>query len=440
MTTMDYLDSFALGFEITKLNVTTGFHGTISRLVEAAGKNYIELLNQVLDGALGEVTDEEVHNAITRASQYGNAQCVLNLLMYGAPADATDWDGDTCLILATCNNHMNVIKVLLEHGCDINETNDYGRNALHYAAWNGHVHLVQSLMSAHVNTASQDQYGDTALMLAALNGHFDVLKVLIETKCDVKVKNYDADTALHYAAKKGFLNCCELLVDAGAEVDTENQWDYTPLILAITENREDIVELLLEMGADVNQACTPKRGRSSLHHAVQRGNLQIVRLLLQYSCDVDIRDSSGNTPLISAVIQNHVEIVRLLLKANCDVKVIGRGVIQGQWVTCTLLDIAFEKGNYVLAQMLFLAGCDKVYLHPTVLDSLQDKVRNPALLKTLINRICCPDSLSEQCRYVIRESLGNCANKTAADLPLPKSVIKYIQLCDVDEICAQASS
>jgi ankyrin repeat protein len=408
--------------------------------VEAAGKNYIELLNQVLDGALGEVSDEELCNAITRASQYGNAQCVLNLLMYGAPADASDWDGDTCLILATCNNHMNVIKVLLEHGCDINETNKYERTAIHLAAWNGHVHLVQALLSSHSSTVIQDQYGDAPLMLAALNGHYDVLKVLIEANCDVNVKNYDADTALHYAAKKGFLNCCELLIDAGAEVDTENQWDYTPLVFAITENREDVVELLLEMGADVNQKCMPKRGRSSLHHAVQRGNLQIVQLLLQYNCDVDIRDSSGNTPLIIAIVQNHdIEIVKLLLKANCDVRIIGKGVINGQWVACTPLDLAFERSNYVIAQMLFLTCCDKIYLHPAVLSDLPDKVHDLRLMKALINRICCADSLSEQCRYVIRECLGYYPDKPATKLPLPKSVIKYIQLCDIDEIVDEAT-
>ncbi len=60
------------------------------------------------------------------------------------------------------------------------------------------------------------------------------------------------------------------------------------------------------------------RGRTALHIAAERGNLQIVRLLIEHEVDVDLADALGCTALHHAARGAHVEVVALLLAGGAD--------------------------------------------------------------------------------------------------------------------------
>jgi len=53
---------------------------------------------------------------------------------------------------------------------------------------------------------------------------------------------------------------------------------------------------------------------TSLHLAVQNGNIEIVKTLLASNCDLDARNADGLTPLDLAITSNNTEIVQLLLE------------------------------------------------------------------------------------------------------------------------------
>lgn len=55
--------------------------------------------------------------------------------------------------------------------------------------------------------------------------------------------------------------------------------------------------MLLNNHADINIA--DKRGATPLHRAASKGNTSVVKLLLEYSNQLDLnaRDAYGNTPL-----------------------------------------------------------------------------------------------------------------------------------------------
>lgn len=56
-----------------------------------------------------------------------------------------------------------------------------------------------------------------------------------------------------------------------------------------------IVNHLIECGADVDIA--DNRGATPLHRSASKGNTETVKLLLGADCNVNARDSYGNTPL-----------------------------------------------------------------------------------------------------------------------------------------------
>ncbi|KAJ5410366.1 uncharacterized protein N7487_004725 [Penicillium crustosum] len=63
---------------------------------------------------------------------------------------------------------------------------------------------------------------------------------------------------------------------------------------------------------------TANKGKTALHISVERGNLGIVRLLLQYGVNVDRRDNLGRTALYYAACGAHIDIVGELLAGGAD--------------------------------------------------------------------------------------------------------------------------
>ena len=55
---------------------------------------------------------------------------------------------------------------------------------------------------------------------------------------------------------------------------------------------------------------------TSLHIAIQNGNIEIVKTLLADGCDLNARNAEGQTPLELATALNNEEIVRVLLEQN----------------------------------------------------------------------------------------------------------------------------
>ncbi|KAL8809823.1 MAG: hypothetical protein Q9200_003089 [Gallowayella weberi] len=81
--------------------------------------------------------------------------------------------------------------------------------------------------------------------------------------------------------------------------------------------RLDIMEFYLARGADAN--ARDVYGSTALITASAYGWHNIVSLLLQYGADVNARDKDGQTALIRASIYNYHDIVSLLLQCGADI-------------------------------------------------------------------------------------------------------------------------
>lgn len=93
-----------------------------------------------------------------------------------------------------------------------------------------------------------------------------------------------------------------------------------PLYLAVfRQSHSKIIKSLLKYGADIN--IKNQSGISSLHCAVYKDNEEIVKLLLENGADVNVRDNEGATPLHLTVSRYHNRgaITKILLKYGADV-------------------------------------------------------------------------------------------------------------------------
>lgn len=63
----------------------------------------------------------------------------------------------------------------------------------------------------------------------------------------------------------------------------------------MNRNAIGVAKELLTMKADVN--CKNKSGRTPLHIAAQKGNAELVKILLSFGANKTIKDNLGMTPL-----------------------------------------------------------------------------------------------------------------------------------------------
>ena len=146
------------------------------------------------------------------------------------------------------------------------------------AALEGDGEKVKKSLDAGINVNALDLEGRTALMLAAFNGHTDIVLNLIQKGAVVDRRDLTGRTALLYASTGPFPKTVKALLDKGAEpnvVDSDEH--FSPLMHAAAEGNLDVVKLLMEYGAD--HSLTDVDGDNAEFFARQAGHEQVAGYL-----------------------------------------------------------------------------------------------------------------------------------------------------------------
>ena len=171
---------------------------------------------------------------------------------------------------------------------------------------------------------------DSMISIAAHRGYFDIINLLIERGANIEKADYYGRKPLHFAGMMGHFKIAQLFIDKGV------QPDVISLHHAATRNHTEIVRLLLNAG--VRDECLPCKSENislcsisperlhlcvcetALYAAVTRNNVEMAKLILQYSnsASVNCRHGSGRTALMEAFSQKNIQMVELLINAGAD--------------------------------------------------------------------------------------------------------------------------
>jgi ankyrin repeat protein len=147
--------------------------------------------------------------------------------------------------------------------------------------------------------------------------HFDqdqVVANLIARGMDPNTPDEKGVPALIVALTSGAPKTALLLAKhPQTKVEVENTLNETPLMLAAFHNHLAVCEVLIEREAAVN-----RKGWTPLHYAATKGNIAIMRKLLEENAYIDAESPNGTTPLMMAAFYGSPLAVKLLLEEGAD--------------------------------------------------------------------------------------------------------------------------
>ena len=265
---------------------------------------------------------------------------------------------------------VETVKLLLTKGADVNARTDDGTVLMMAVRW-GHAEIVKLLLDAGAQVDARHRLGYSALIRSASRSipemnpprgqplpppSAEIMSLLLAKGADVNFLGRDGETALMEAnsAEK-----VKLLVARGAQVNATDKEGRTALMRAVDRGDVEVVEALLQAGADAS--VVNQKGATALMYALQKPSpynpqetakltkrrIEAARLLLLRGKigDVNAPDENGETLLMRAVNLGETELVKALLERGADAN---RSDVLGM----TSVILAYEKNLTAIQELL----------------------------------------------------------------------------------------
>lgn len=298
----------------------------------------------------------------------------------------------TALHIAAMNKDQYIINALLNAGADINAQNSEGQTALHISVACCDESTIQFLLEAGTNLNMFSKNG-TALHNCATMGNVSITRMLLEAGADVKLTNRDGETTLHACARKVYeafvherfesesmdvnishrqQEILRLLLETQNDDELMNQYDIEALRSCARHGYESALQLFKTKDDDyitcikevttwymdlkyhqVSNAAVRMiniDGKPALHKSAERGNLSLIRAMLESGTDVNMRDG-GMTALHIATEHGHVPIVIELVQKGADLNL-------QNLMRKTPLHLSVQNGYETIVNLLLAAGAN----------------------------------------------------------------------------------
>ena len=217
------------------------------------------------------------------------------------------------LIQSCKNNWIECFDFLInDRKIDITKINDNKNNLLQSACIGGSTYIVRYLLKKEINFKIYNNYNENPLHIALWYKNKNLATYLV--RLDIfdlnSITNSKQNVAHICCIKNNIFTLKKILEKNNKILNDKDIEGYTPLHYSTENNNDLITELLIDYECDVN--IKNNNFQTPLHLACEYGNYEIVKLLLD--CDniiINKKDIYGNTPFKIAKKWQYDDIVEL---------------------------------------------------------------------------------------------------------------------------------
>ena len=227
-----------------------------------------------------------------------------------------DYDQRTALHLAASEGVLDVVRCLVEElGATASPVDRWGGTPLDDAIRSQHDSVAAYLRTKGAEHGLTSKVAsDGGIIEAAARGDLDGLRRLVEAGAKPDEGDYDQRTAMHLAASEGNLDVVRCLVEElGASLSRVDRWGGTPLDDAIRSKHHGVTKWLQGLGAALgltSKAAT----EGDIVEAAARGNLDMLRKLVEGGAKPDEGDYDKRTAMHLAASEGKLDVVRCLVE------------------------------------------------------------------------------------------------------------------------------
>jgi ankyrin repeat protein len=355
----------------------------------------------------------------------GKEKQVRSILSNGNYRDEAfvDGFGRTALHWAAEYGYTNIVYLLVENKWDYNATDHKSQSPLHIACNHYGSDIASYLITCGCDVNLLDNVGNSPLQRAIHTNLEDVVYLICERGANINSKTKNDWTALHEAIRVGNENIVHRLIKDGADVNAVTQYKATPFSTAIFYYRisqrhaysclDSIAKMLVDNGSRLSQ-CDGQW--SPLMSSISLGNSYIAGLLLYHGCQIPNQDQYGRSPLVDAFTRCDPTVVKLMVLCGYQLTI-------DEVEQCNRRIPTFSRSFRRLA----FSGIDT-------------STNGAQMMTWLRNRAHNPTSLSDICRFSIRQSLNKGSGDSSIienirELVLPTCLKEYIALDEFSHIC-----
>lgn len=300
------------------------FHDTLEDVIKRDDDIFLQIL---LDAGLDIKRNE--YNMLMGSITYESEKCLNKLISIGVNLNIQnkEYDELTPLMVATKDGQEKFVKQLIEAKVNLNLVEKHGWNAVIIATKYGQEKCLKRLIEAgaYLNMKNKDGF-NSALTLGSQFQNYECIKQLIEAEVDFNITKECELNILLILLSNNDQKCLNKFMKAMEQseykevvedVNEKNLKGYSPITYACNRGDIPLVKQLIEAGVDVNEK--DFKGYSPITYACNKGNIPLVEQLLRNGADVNTSNKDGVTLLMGAVKKGFIELVELLLERGAKV-------------------------------------------------------------------------------------------------------------------------
>ncbi|CAL1535230.1 unnamed protein product [Lymnaea stagnalis] len=232
-----------------------------------------------------------VKSAVELASENGQYEILKLLIRFNAQLTDNESMHHWPLRSALRNGHIQCAQLLLEHGAHLHED----KGVLVFDAIDSRraesLYLLCQVMpiEAKATVCRYSKGIGSCFIYAVEKGQLDIINILLDIGADVNQKEYSDSPLAHTTDPDVMLT----LIKKGANVNSSiGDTRQSPLIrVSQKKNAKFALTILLDAGANVNHC--DEEGKSALHFAAKWGDVDNVKIVIDYGADINITSASG---------------------------------------------------------------------------------------------------------------------------------------------------